>query len=82
MQNPINDFSVECCLNNTALQILNNLKREGITVNRQYCLQRCGVCHDSAFLIADGELIVGDSHMELIQQQIANLRSEEGRPNE
>lgn len=52
--------SVECCANNLTVETYRDLREADLEVIQQYCLGRCGVCHDGPFLVVDGELRRGD----------------------
>ena len=43
------------------------LNRCDAEVVEDMCLQRCGVCFDGPFLIADDELVIGNSHDEIVR---------------
>lgn len=57
---------VECCTNNLSMDEWADLRESEIGVDQQYCLQRCGVCHDGPFMIVDGEMVRGESYDELL----------------
>ena len=57
---------VECCTNNVSMDEWAALRESEIEVDQQYCLQRCGVCHDSPFVVVDGETVRGESYDELL----------------
>jgi uncharacterized protein YuzB (UPF0349 family) len=58
--------TVECCANNVDVATYRALRDGDVAVSQQYCLGRCGVCHDSPFLLVDGELRRGPSHADLL----------------
>jgi uncharacterized protein YuzB (UPF0349 family) len=62
---------VEYCLTNVTPAARTRLReREQHTVERR-CLQRCGRCRRSAFLIVDGERVTGTGHDELLDRVLA-----------
>lgn len=48
---------INCCIDNLSTDLYNELKATDATVTRQYCLQRCWCCHDSSFVVVDGEVV-------------------------
>lgn len=58
--------TVECCANNLDMDAWTALRDSEMEFDQQYCLQRCGICHDSPFLVVDGEVRRGDSYTELL----------------
>lgn len=50
---------IEYCLSNT--DSVDHPKAEG-----RLCLQQCGLCYGSPFLVVDGEIRIGESHRELL----------------
>lgn len=58
--------TVACCLNNVNLEEYQTYLDADIEVEMQHCLQRCGVCHDSPFLVVDTDLTRDDSHDTLL----------------
>lgn len=54
--------TIECCSNNIDFGTWKRLLGTEFNVNKQYCLQRCGLCHNENFIIHDGELITADDH--------------------
>lgn len=67
---------IECCTNNLTMDSWETLRKSEIEFDQQYCLQRCGVCHDGPFVVIDGEMISGASYDEIIDQ-IPASQSEE-----
>jgi len=57
---------LECCLSNVSSDGLAALKESEHDVNEKICLDRCGVCYDQPALVADGELLTGESHQEIL----------------
>lgn len=55
---------IEYCLGNA--DRLDHPRAEG-----RLCLQHCGLCHESAFLLVDGEPIAGESHETLLADAIS-----------
>lgn len=47
--------SIEYCLNNA--DCVDHPDSHG-----RLCLQQCGLCHESPFLLVDGEPVVGENH--------------------
>ncbi|MFB6218621.1 MAG: DUF1450 domain-containing protein [Halobacteriaceae archaeon] len=56
----MSDSPVECCANNVDFETYRELRDADAEVSQQYCLGRCGVCHDGPFLVVDGELRRGE----------------------
>lgn len=50
---------IEYCLDN--VDSVDDPRAEG-----RLCLQQCGLCYDSQFLLVDGEPVVGESHETLL----------------
>jgi uncharacterized protein YuzB (UPF0349 family) len=55
----------EYCLNNVDAGTRERLSDLDCSVERR-CLQRCGDCYRSDFLVVDGELETGESHEALL----------------
>jgi uncharacterized protein YuzB (UPF0349 family) len=52
------------------------LRNSGTQIDQQYCLQRCGVCHDRPFVVADGETVSGASYEEILNRMPESEREE------
>jgi uncharacterized protein YuzB (UPF0349 family) len=59
------DPTVECCANNLDFEGYRALRDADVAVDQQYCLGRCGVCHDGPYLVVDGDLRRGE-HADLL----------------
>ena len=64
---------VEYCLNNVDDETRAALLRAGPWVVESSCLQRCGLCYDGPFLLADGEEFDGMSHAELLRRALGAI---------
>lgn len=53
---------IEYCLGN--VDSVDHPRAEG-----RLCLQHCGLCNESPFLLIDGEIQVGDSHVDLLNTE-------------
>ncbi|MFC4986699.1 DUF1450 domain-containing protein [Saliphagus infecundisoli] len=58
---------LECCLNNVSSDARVALGESDHDVRETFCLDRCGDCYDRSFLVVDGELRTGNSHMDLLE---------------
>lgn len=58
--------TLECCSNNIDFGAWNRLLESEFSVSKQYCLQRCGLCHTEHFLIQNGNLMIGTDHDTMI----------------
>lgn len=61
------DTTIECCLDNVSVDEHLELAAGDTAVEMQYCLQRCGICYSSPFLVVDGDVIQGASHREILE---------------
>lgn len=59
---------LEYCLANGAGALESRLGREDIEFAEVACLEHCGKCRQTPFLVVDGELHVGDSHDSLVDE--------------
>jgi|GEM_PF-2890999 len=67
--------TIECCLDNVSVDEHLELAASDTDVEMQYCLQRCGICYATPFLVVDGDVIQGDGHRELLdclEEDVAN----------
>ncbi|MUV85398.1 DUF1450 domain-containing protein [Natronomonas sp. CBA1123] len=60
------DRLIECCLDNVTVDEHRELAASDTDVEMQYCLQQCGICYATPFLVVDGDVIQGVSHRALI----------------
>lgn len=51
---------VQCCKNNDAMAIRELLDDDCHDIRDSFCLQRCGECYDTAFVVVDGDKIEYD----------------------
>lgn len=58
---------IECCLSNVSGTARLALNDSDHRVRESLCLDRCGNCHDEAFVVVEGALYTGDSHEQLLQ---------------
>ncbi len=58
---------ISYCISNVDGETRAMLNRCDIEVVEDMCLQRCGVCFDRPFLIADDEMVTGNSHNEIVR---------------
>lgn len=58
---------ISYCISNVDLETRAMLKRCAAEVVEDMCLQRCGVCFERPFLIADDEVVIGNSHDEIVR---------------
>lgn len=61
---------IEYCVDNVPPELRAALPDECV---EWPCLQRCGLCYDGAFLAVDGDLVIGESHAELLAEAGVNL---------
>jgi uncharacterized protein YuzB (UPF0349 family) len=57
---------VNYCLNNVTIDERQELNALDLVVVEDYCLQRCGDCFATPFLVVDGKLITGASHAQIL----------------
>ncbi|WP_276256224.1 DUF1450 domain-containing protein [Halomontanus rarus] len=57
---------VEYCQRNVPDRARSRLERLPDTTREKRCLQRCGTCYSSPFVVVDGDLRVGSDHDELV----------------
>ena len=57
---------IEYCMDNVDRRVRNRLRELDGTAERQ-CLQRCGTCCRSPFLVVDGDLVTKDDHEALLR---------------
>jgi uncharacterized protein YuzB (UPF0349 family) len=57
---------VEYCVNNVDPGTRERLANAPVEDRGAPCLERCGTCHTTPFLVVDGELRVGESHAALL----------------
>lgn len=60
-------YTIEYCVQNVSSDIRTRLKECDSETNEEICLQRCGDCFDTEFLIVDGKPVEGD-HERLLDQ--------------
>ena len=65
---------VECCVHNADGETRARL-RDGddlgdLEVSLQGCLQRCGPCYETPFLVVDGDLATGSSHEAILDAAV------------
>lgn len=61
--------TIEYCLNNGTEATRDRLSGlEAATVIEKRCLQRCGECNRSSFLVVDGALETGTSHDDILRR--------------
>ncbi len=63
--------TIDCCVDNVSTDLYENLEATEATVTRQYCLQRCWCCHDSSFVVVDGESVTADDEEALRDELVA-----------
>lgn len=63
MRNP---DTVSCCLNNVSFDVYRRYMAADVDIDTQHCLQRCGICHEAAFLVVDSDVVRDDSHADLL----------------
>lgn len=61
------DSLIECCTNNLTVETWSTLRDSTVEVDQQYCLQRCGVCHDGPFVVVDGDTARGSSYETILE---------------
>ncbi|MFB6135613.1 MAG: DUF1450 domain-containing protein [Halobacteriaceae archaeon] len=54
--------TVEYCIGNVDLDARALLRDSEFDTVESFCLDRCGECCDGAFVVADGELRLGEDH--------------------
>lgn len=59
--------TVECCISNIDAEARVSLAESDLDVTESFCLDHCGECYESAFLVADGELVRDESHAAVIE---------------
>lgn len=69
---------VECCLANVTPVARTTLHESDARVREAFCLDRCGTCCETPFLIVDGEFRDGDSFSDLLDK-LELLREPEDR---
>ena len=57
---------IECCLANVTPDARTNLQESDARVREAFCLDRCGTCCETPFLIVDGEFRDGESFSDLL----------------
>ncbi len=57
---------IECCLGNVTAEARRELRESDGQVRETICLDRCGTCCASPFLIVDGELREDESFSDLL----------------
>lgn len=57
---------VECCVNNLTPDGRETLDGSERDVRFSFCLDRCGRCYETPFLVIDGEPVSGDSYDEVL----------------
>lgn len=65
--------TIECCSSNLSFDTWSRLLESDLNVNKQYCLQRCGLCHNEAFLVSDGKVLIGNSHGEMLDEIVGEI---------
>lgn len=58
---------VECCLANVTSDARTELHRSDARVREAFCLDRCGTCCETPFLVVDGEFREGESFSDLVR---------------
>jgi len=71
--------TIEYCLNNVDADARRRLGEceTGDTLETR-CLQRCGDCYRSPFLVVDGELATGGSHADILSALAEKAEEAEG----
>ena len=62
------------CRNNVPLDVRRRLRKSGFPVIEECCLDCCDVCYVGPYLLADGEIITGDSHLDILEMLKARSR--------
>ena len=57
---------IECCLANVTPAARTTLHESDARVREAFCLDRCGTCCETPFLIVDGQFRDGDSFSDLL----------------
>lgn len=57
---------VEYCVNNVGPETRERLSNAPVEARGAPCLERCGTCRTTPFLVVDGDLQVGESHAALL----------------
>jgi uncharacterized protein YuzB (UPF0349 family) len=52
------------------------LRESDVEFDQQYCLQRCGVCHDGPFAVVDGTTVRAESYDDLLDASQSAQRTE------
>lgn len=58
---------IECCLSNVSFEARTALDESEHRVRETVCLDRCGDCHATPFLVVDGDVRTSNSHRALLQ---------------
>jgi len=58
---------IEYCLANTGRESVDELRDSAFRTRPAFCLDHCGECCETDFLVVDGEVCVGDSHEALLR---------------
>jgi uncharacterized protein YuzB (UPF0349 family) len=57
---------VEYCVNNVDAETRKRLADAPVECRGAPCLERCGTCRTTAYLVVDGEVWTGESHAALV----------------
>ncbi|WP_227357214.1 DUF1450 domain-containing protein [Haladaptatus salinisoli] len=59
--------TIEYCVQNVSADVRSHLEACEFDVREEACLQRCGDCFDTEFLVVNGTLVEGDHDRLLVK---------------